>query len=308
MGDRDSTRRTPGRMQSPTRSAGGAERPERPPRRGRPSLAALLLAALLLPVAAAAVAQVPPDWGGWGRRAPPPREGLPDRRDGFVFCRLLYSSVRREAGGQGWSTDYPGSDHNFMMRLSQFTATRISRWRDGEPGYAVVRATDPDLFQCPFLFVSDAGTAGFSDDEAARLREFLLKGGFLWADDFWGDRAWAQWSEQIRRILPGSQVIDLWPAHPIFSAYYEVEEVPQIPSIQFWRRSGGRTSERGSESATPYIRGILDEEGRLVMLMTYNTDIADGWEREGEDPRFLDAFSPAAYAVGINAALWAMTH
>lgn len=274
---------------------------------GRRLAAALLLGAALVGGAAAVGAQVPPGWGGWGRRAFF-REGLPERRDGFVFCRLLYQSVRREAGGQGWSTDYPVSDHNFMTRLSQFTVTPISRWRDGEPGYAVVRATDPALFQCPFLFVSDAGTAGFSDAEVARLREFLLKGGFLWADDFWGERAWEQWSAQMRRVLPDAEVVDLWPDHPIFSAYYQVERVPQIPSIQFWRRSGGRTSERGSESATPRMRGILDERGRLIVLMSYNTDIADGWEREGEDPRFLDAFSPDAYAVGINAAIWMMTH
>jgi len=269
--------------------------------------AGILVAAVLLAGAAAGLAQVPSGRGGFGWRSYF-REGLPERRGEFTFCRLLYESVRREAGGQGWSTDYPVSDHNFMVRLSQFTATPISRWEDGEPGYAVVRATDPILFQCPFLFVSDAGTAGFSDEEVARLREFLLKGGFLWADDFWGRRAWDQWLLQIRRILPESQVVELSPDHPLFSAYYLVERVPQIPSIQFWRRSGGRTSERGSESATPYLRGILDAEGRLLVLMSYNTDIADGWEREGEDPRFLDAFSPDAYAVGINAAIWVMTH
>jgi hypothetical protein len=89
---------------------------------------------------------------------------------------------------------------------------------------------------------------------------------------------------------------------------FEVKEVPQIPSIQFWRYSGGLTSERGPESAEPHMRAISDRRGRLMVLMTHNTDIADAWEREGEDPSFFYSFSPTGYAVGINVLLYAMTH
>jgi hypothetical protein len=242
---------------------------------------------------------------GWNQ---PIREGLPERRAGFTFCRLYYSSVTREAGGLGWSTDYPGAEINFMTRLSQFTTTRISRWKDGEPGHAVVRATDAALFQCPFLMLSDAGTAGLKDPEVAQLRQYLLKGGFIWSDDFWGDRAWAQWSSQMQRVLPEYPIVEITPSHPLFSAYYSIKRVPQVPSIQHWLRTNGQTSERGPETATPHMRGIFDDQGRLLVLMTYNTDIADGWEREGDDNQYFYHFSPESYAIGLNVALWAMTH
>lgn len=263
-----------------------------------PVLAALLLAASL-------AAQ------GYGYRegsGAPIREGLPDRHSGFTFCRLLYQSVRSEANGLGWSTDYPGSDVNFMIRLAQFTTTHISYWSDGEPGHAVVRPTDPALFSCPFLLMSDAGTAGFSEDEVEALRAFLLKGGFLWADDFWGEAAFEHFRGQVERLLPGYAVVDITPDHPLFSAYYQVKRVPQVPSIQHWRRSGGETSERGYATSQVHMRGVFDDGGRLLVLMTHNTDISDGWEREGEDDRFFYLFSPEAYAVGLNVAVWTMSH
>lgn len=262
---------------------------------------------LVLAGAVSVAAQSP----GWGRRGWQPRavyEGIPEERGGFSFCRLIYNSVRREPGGQGWSTDYPDGDGNFMVRLSQFTTASISRWPDDEPGYVVLRATDPNLFRCPFLFASDSGTMGLEEDEVLRLREYLLKGGFLWADDFWGDRAWDSWEAQIRRVLPEYRIEEISADHKLLSTFYQVDRIPQIPSIQFWRGSGGATSERGQESAEPHLRAIIDETGRILVLMSHNTDIADGWEREGEDYRFLDAFSPDAYALGINIAIWAMTH
>lgn len=271
------------------------------------ALRAALALILTLGIVGAA-AQVPPWAGGRWRAAAAVHEGFPPQHGGFSFCRLLYDQVRREPGGQGWSTDYPVSDGNFMTRLAQFTLVAINRWSEDEPGYVVVRATDPNLFRCPFLFVSDAGTMGLSDEEVDRLREFLAKGGFLWADDFWGERAWHNWEAQLRRILPARDIVEIEPDHPLLSIFYSVERVPQIPSIQFWRGSGGATSERGEESARPTLRAVQDENGRILVLMSHNTDIADGWEREGEDPRFLDSFSPDAYAVGVNVALWVLSH
>src|SRR5262245_2364310 len=99
----------------------------------------------------------------------------------FNFCRLMYTSVLREEGGIGWSTDYPGADQNLSIRLSELTKTAVSRQTNGEPNHLVVRATDPQLFHCPWVQMSDGGTAGFSEEEAVRLRDYLLKGGFIWA-------------------------------------------------------------------------------------------------------------------------------
>jgi hypothetical protein len=253
-------------------------------------------------------------WGGGGWRPEPSREGLPQAANGivdrgFTFCRLLYQSVRREPLGHGWNTDYPGSDYNFMERLEELTTMRPSRWADGQPGFAVVRPTQDELYECPFIFMSDVGTVGFSELEVVRLRDYLLKGGLIYVDDFWGPWAWDNWSRELGRILPKHGIVDIGPDHMIMQALYRVPEVPQVPSIQFWRRNGrSRTSEQGSASATPHLRGIFDDEGRPLVIMTHNTDIADGWEREGEDDEYFYSFSPDAYALGINIIMYVLSH
>jgi hypothetical protein len=248
----------------------------------------------------------------WGRlyRAPP-RFPAADSFDGtFNFCRGMYTSVRPEAGGQGWWTDYPDADINFSIRLSELTKTRVSKARGNEPNHLVIRLSDDALFQCPYLHMEDVGTLQFSDDEVLRMREYLLKGGFLWVDDFWGPEAWSQWEYEIHRVLPPNEyaIHDLTRDHPFWRTMFLIEKLPQIPSINYWMRNGGETSERGWESEEPHIRGISDKHGRLMVLMTHNTDISDAWEREGEDPRYFYLFSPNGYAVGINVVVYAMTH
>lgn len=233
---------------------------------------------------------------------------LPPERSGFTFCRLVYERTYSEPSGSGWNTDYPMADQNLMIRLSELTNARITTHGEGDPAHALVAATDDAIFQCPFLYAADAGTIGWSDYEVERMREFFDKGGILWVDDFWGDLAWSRWLEQIHRVLPEYETVEIPLDHPVYSTFYFVERVPQIPSIQSWRRSGGETSERGIETETPRISGIFDENGALLVIMSHNTDIADGWEREAEDWAFFHAFSPYGYAVGINFVVWSMTH
>jgi Domain of unknown function (DUF4159) len=244
-----------------------------------------------------------------------PRRGArfatPESFDGtFNFCRLYFNRVRTAYGGQGWWTDYPDADTNFMIRLSELTKTRVSRDPEGLPNHVVVRADDESLFQCPFVTIEDAGTAQFSDAEVAGLRQYLLKGGFLWADDFWGTEAFDYWAIELSRILPVNEypIVDLPPTHPIYRMMFEIPAIPQIPSINHWYRSGGQTSELGPDSDQVHLRGITDRRGRVMVLMTHNTDIADAWEREAADPQFFYLFSPNGYAVGINIFLYAMTH
>lgn len=248
-------------------------------------------------------------WGGRGRF--PPRYPKVESFDGgFNFCRLIYTSDRGEAGGSGWSTDYWDADINFSTRLGELTKTKISRQPDGRPNHLSVRISDPLLFQCPFLSATDVGTAFFNDEEVETLRNYLLKGGFLWVDDFWGPYAWDNWAGQIGKILSPAQfpIRDLGLDHPIRRTLFEFTSLPQIPSISFWRRSGGDTSERYELSAEPHLRGIADEHGRLMVVMTHNTDISDAWEREAEDPQFFFSFSPQGYAVGLDVVLYGMTH
>ena len=266
-------------------------------------------------VLAATVASAQEQWGGyrgWGGRSRfPPRFPTATSFDGgFNFCRLIYTSDRREDGGSGWSTDYWDADINFSTRLGELTKTTISRQPDGRPNHLSVRIADPLLFQCPFLSATDVGTALFTDQETEILRTYLLKGGFLWVDDFWGPYAWDNWVGQISKVLSPAQfpIRDLGLDHPIRRTLFEFTNLPQIPSINFWRRSGGETSERYELSAEPHLRGMADQHGRLMVVMTHNSDISDAWEREGEDPQFFFSFSPQGYAVGLDIVLYGMTH
>ena len=239
-----------------------------------------------------------------------PRTARADDFDGrFHYCRVVYRTASDGDGGS-WRTDYPRADINFSVRLSELTKTRISRTTTGDPTPLLIRLRDEALFKCPLVILSAPGAAFFDDVDAAGLREYLLKGGMLWADDFWGSYQWDHWVVQLRKALPANQftIVDLPLEHAIFRTQFEVQEIPQIPNIGFFLRSGGGTSERGADSAVPHMRAVMDDRGRIMVLMTHNTDIADAWEREGEDPSYFYTFSPRGYAVGINVALYAMTH
>jgi hypothetical protein len=227
----------------------------------------------------------------------------------FNFCRIM-TSVSNMGDGGGWAVDYPRADVNLSIRLSELTKTQISiDGPSGEPNHLVIRLTDPELYQCPFIMMTEVGTAYFSPEEAGHLRDYLLKGGFLWADDFWGSYAWDHWASEFSKVLPPAEypIRDLALDHPVFRAQFSLKGVPQIPSINFWYGTGG-TSERGMDSAEPHARGVADANGRLMALITHNTDIGDSWEREGDDPNYFYKFSVDGYAMGINVLMYAMSH
>ena len=225
----------------------------------------------------------------------------------FTFCRAMFQSNRREK--RGWDTDYPGADINFSIRLSELTKARVTRQDNSdEPEYVVVRLTDPDLFRCPFVLMEDAGTMFLNQAEVVKFREYLLKGGFVFSSDYWGPLAREQFDQQIGRVLPRDQfpIVDLTMDQAIWHTQFQLQDVPQMPSIQAWRRTGGNT-DRGVTDPVD-ARGIVDAHGRLMVVMIHNSDIPDGWEREGEDPEYFYRFSPDAYSVGINVLLYAITH
>jgi hypothetical protein len=259
--------------------------------------------------------------GGGGRgagRDPSALWGIPDVRSGFYFCRLMFEAVSRDDSGTGWAIEYPRADQNFPTRLAQLTTTQLAYWRyappsrnawDGMPGHTVVQATDPELFMCPWIMMASPGTAGFSEEEVRALREYVLKGGFIWADDFWGNARWAQWEREIGRVLPDYPIVELKPGqNALFETFYSIQAVPQIPSLSAFRRMGYEsTSELGAESEYPSMHAIFDENNRPLVLMTHNTDIADGWEREADLEVFFQRFAWQAYAVGVNVMMWIMT-
>jgi hypothetical protein len=221
----------------------------------------------------------------------------------FHFCRVAFR-------GNGWDVDWPRADINLSIRLSELTKTDVSRSDDGTPNHLLVRLTDPELFNCPFIMMTEVGRTTLAPEEALRLREYLLKGGFLWADDFWGEAAWEWWAEEFEQVLPGKDfpIVDIVPGHPLYRSQFVVAQTPQIASINFWYGNGGSTSERGEDSAVVHTRAVLNPQGHIMALMTHNTDLGDSFEREGDDPTYFLNFSVPGYAFGINTLLYAMTH
>lgn len=249
--------------------------------------------------------------GGWERNAVPlpPREIFPETA--FTFCRIQYDRVRREYSGFGWGTDYPDGDTNIMIRLAELTTIEINRNEEGMPEHVVLRLEDERLANYPYIFMSDVGTIGMHAGEAEALRNYLLKGGFLHVDDFWGDASWDHWANEIGKVLPPEEfpIVDIPLDDPLFHIIFEIKEVPQIPSIFHWRGDRTTTSERGLETAEPHFRGIRDPRGRWMVVMTHNTDLADGWERETEEEEYFREYSvKKAYPLGINIIVYAMTH
>ena len=266
----------------------------------RVSLIAVVLAVTLLEL-------TPSVAGQFGRRFSPALSQSP--YDGaFRFCRVRFRNSP-EGDGDGWAADYPRADENLSIRFAELTKTRIIADSDGAPHHVVLSLTDPELFQCPFVMMTEPGGAYFDGDEAAQLRTYLLKGGFLWVDDFWGTRAWEWWTIQLRKALPAAEfpIVELPMNHPLYHTMFDIKEVPQIPNIGLWVRRH-LTSERGADSATAEPRAVLDHAGRVIVFMTHNSDFGDAYEEESVSPDYFRRFSVQAYAIGTDVLLYAMTH
>ena len=240
-----------------------------------------------------------------------PRIGPNPPYDGaFQFCRIMFRNAPN-GDGAGWSVDWPRADQNLSYRFSELTRTPVSRTADGNFNHILIRLTDEDtLARCPFIMMTEPGGAFLDDAEAAALRTYLQRGGFLWADDFWGEYAWAHWENEIRKALPSSDypLFDVPLDHQLFHMLYDVREVAQIPSIGFWYGSNGGTSERGRDSAEAHVRAIADRSGHILVVMTHNTDFGDAFEREGESREYFEHFAGPGYAFGVDTLLYSMTH
>ena len=273
-----------------------------------------LLAIAAMAISGASYAQRRRGFGGGGYRggyqASIRRPAANSFTGDFTFCRLAYRQANDGDGG-GWGVDYPRADQNLSIRLSELTRTRVNFDASGDPNYFVIQATDPEMFNCPFVMMSEYGGTFFDEGEAKALREYMLKGGFFWVDDSWGSYAWAHWENEVRKIFPDRTrypIIDVPMNHSMFHTLFDVQKFPQIPSIGAWGGMGGSTSERGADSAVPHARAILDDKGRIMFFMSFNTDFGDAYEREGDDPRYFYTFSIDGYAIGIDVLLYSMTH
>jgi hypothetical protein len=229
------------------------------------------------------------------------------QKDVFTFVRIQYESGGRYGSYrrfQKWATDFPDSDLNFSFRLQQMTSLKVN------PEPKVIALTDPDLYDYPWIYIVEPGDLLFTEQEVGILRRYLLNGGFLMVDDFWGEREWMNFYQQIKRVFPDREPLELPIEHPVFHCVFDLKKKPQIPNVQLGIESQyhGITWER-PDAREVHIRGISDDQGRLMVIICHNTDLGDGWEREGENEYYFHEFSEKkAYPLGINIVFYAMTH
>jgi hypothetical protein len=227
--------------------------------------------------------------------APRTTESPAMRAWGFHFTRGAYSGYRR-GRFSSWSTDYPKADQQFVSVLARLTNV------DAYPGDNAIWLDDPELRRHPFLYLVEVGFMSLTEPEVRGLREYLLAGGFLIVDDFWGTRQWANFEEQMRRVLPEHAIVELPLDHPIFSIFYEIDEIIQVPAIN---RVWGPTHEQ--DGYVPHVRGIFDDAGRLMAIINWNTDLGDAWEW-AEQPHYPLKYSTYAFRMGVNMVIYALSH
>lgn len=220
----------------------------------------------------------------------------------FTFVRIRYTGSRR--GDGSWATDFPDADVNFTRRLQEVTG-----WECDTNGM-VLDLTDPRLKERSFIYIAEGGQMHLTDGEVQSLHDYLLGGGFLMVDDFWGEAEWESLAWELRRVFPDREPVDLPLSHEVFRSFYEIRKKPQVPNAALGIQSQftGVTWER-EDAKEPHYRGLFDDGGRLLAILCHNTDLGDGWERAGESEYYFREFSlKQAYPMGINIVVYALSH
>jgi hypothetical protein len=230
------------------------------------------------------------------------------REDVFTFARLKFQADRdyRFGGGRLWDDDAPEADLNLIFRLHEVTSLKV------RPGLNFIDITTEDLGKCPFVYLASAGRVVLTDDEAAALRRYLLSGGFMMADDFWGDDQWEHFHQEMRRVFPDREPVELTLDHRIFHSVFDFKKQPQIPSVGAYLRTG-QSYDPGwpyyQMNQDPHYYAVYDDKQRMVALICHNNHYGDGWEHEGDDETYFDRFSePMAYPMLINILVYTMAH
>ena len=253
----------------------------------------------------------------WHSTAPPNwTNALGFDKDVFTFARIRREEEHNSSQRAGtWWTDFPDSDLNLSFRLQQMTSMKV------DPNGRVLDLTDPDLFNYPWIYMVEPGSLLLRDEEFPVLRKYLLNGGVLMADDFWGERQWEVFRRQIKRVLPDREFVELPMEHPLFHCVFDLKGPKnslQTPNVGVGEESQyaesryhGVTWEYhdGEQCKEMHVRAIFDDKGRIMVIATHNTDNGDGWEREGEYEYFFREFSEKrAFPLGINIIFYLMTH
>ena len=244
------------------------------------------------------VVPLPPDWqedAEWvlARLMYPPNPNAPF---GFGFGRFGRSDWTH--GGTSWSEDYPRGDRHFIGHIRRLT--RVDARAVEQP----VNLDDgDDVYYWPWLYVGLPGSWLLSDAQVQKLREYLLRGGFLMADDFWGTEEWRGFEEGIKRVFPDRPIVELESSEPIFHTAYNLDDRFQIPGEWATRRGGTYRS----DGVTAHWRGIYDDQGRVMVAISFNSDIGDSWEWLDE-PSYPEKYSALGIRIGVNYVIYAMTH
>lgn len=215
----------------------------------------------------------------------------------FQFVRLIYSSGMYFGGRQRWLTDWPEAEEHLIGGIRRLTRVNV-----GIAGERIA-IMDDALFDHPWIYAVEVGSWSLDDAEASRLRDYLLRGGFLMVDDFHGSREWEGFTASLRRIFPDRPILDIPQTDPVFHAVYDIDDRVQIPGII--SLYSGETYER--DGYTPHWRGIYDDHGRLMVVINFNMDLGDAWEH-ADTPEYSLKYTTRAYQYAINYIVYSMTH
>jgi hypothetical protein len=225
---------------------------------------------------------------------PPPDA---DEKTEFAFARLRYPSFRTRFAFYSWGTDSPKSERQFILGLRRLTRLHARSIEE------IVNLDDERVYDWPWMYAVEVGHWDLSTAQADRLRDYLLRGGFLMTDDFHGTVEWDVFMASMRRVFPDRPVVDIKNEDQIFHVLYDLSERFQVPGLQFLY--SGRVYEY--DGYTPYWRGIYDDSGRLMVLIIHNQDLGDAWEW-ADHPAYPERYASQAYRLGINCIMYAMTH
>ena len=257
-------------------------------------LAALVLGAVLL---GAQHGSRHRRWEIYEHEMQTPVEDPPDawEKTEFAFARLRFRSYNR-GYYQRWGIDTNRADRLFSTALRRLTRIQVRSVEE------IVDIDSDEIYNWPFLYAVAAGDMVVSEPQAARLREYFARGGFLMVDDFHGEPEWADFMDVIRRVLPGRRVVDIEDEAAIFHIVYDLTKRVRVPGANVVY---GSQVERGG--VDPHWRAVLDEKGRVQVAICFNMDLGDAWEF-ADDPRYPEMYASHAFRMGVNYILYSMTH
>ena len=238
-----------------------------------------------------------------GQRAHIPKNKLDAE---FKMARVIYPT-NRFAGSHGisqpmWAVDYPYAEEHFLEALNRLTKVEAAddSWH--------LELTDPRIFEHPFLFLQQPAAGGWdpTDKDAANLREYFKRGGFMLVDDFHGENEWAYFKYVIGLVLPDKEIVEIPDSDPLMHVFYDLKDRKQLPGDRHLRR--GFNGETVVQMQGPaHWRGIYDDHGRLMVAMNFNMDMGDSWEH-ADDPNYPAPLTVQGYQLGINYVLYSMSH